>query len=298
MIESSNNFAERPLFNLTEGGPGAAALRRLHLMSPGLGAGSARTAWVLATLAWTPLAVLSVLGGVAIGGTQIPFFKDIAAHVRFLVAVPVLMLAEKPIGIRLRELGRHFLDAGLVSAVELPRFASIVQKSVQMRDSRTAELSLLALTYVTTAYVFSISPAKDLKSTWRLPIPGRGISAAGYWYLLIALPIFQFLVYRWAYRMVIWMRYLGGIASLDLRLTPVHPDRAAGLGFLGKGLVPFGTILFALSAVAASVIAVQILFADAKLESFTYAYAALVIVALLIRANATLTPWSSWPSGR
>ena len=85
-----------PPLLLTEGGPGAALLRRLGIAP--LGRGSVRTAAVLATVAWLPLLVLAAIQGVALGGALIPFVYDLAAHVRFLVAVPVLVLAEIPIG--------------------------------------------------------------------------------------------------------------------------------------------------------------------------------------------------------
>jgi hypothetical protein len=62
----------------------------------------------------------------ALGGARIPFLYDLAAHVRFLVAVPILVLAEIPIGRRLRKVAKRFLDAGLVRDEERKRFASCV----------------------------------------------------------------------------------------------------------------------------------------------------------------------------
>lgn len=44
-------------FMLTEGGPGAGVMRRLHLVRPERGAGVGRTALVLMTVAWLPLSV-------------------------------------------------------------------------------------------------------------------------------------------------------------------------------------------------------------------------------------------------
>jgi hypothetical protein len=50
---------------------------------------------VLTLLAWLPLLVLSALEGLAVGGVRIPFLKDLDAQVRLLVALPLLLVAEK-----------------------------------------------------------------------------------------------------------------------------------------------------------------------------------------------------------
>jgi len=107
----------------------------------------------------------------------------------------------------------------------------------------------------------------------------------GYYYAFVALPIFQFLMYRWAYRMVVFTRFLWQVSKLDLLLTPTHPDGAGGLGFLGKGAIPFGVVLFALSSVVSAAIASRILFSGATLEQFEFIYATLIVLALIVFAG-------------
>src|SRR5262249_38725855 len=80
---------ELPPLLLTEGGPGDALLQRLGLAPAGVR--SRRAAVVLALVAWLPLLVLSAAGGVALTGPTIPFAYDLAAHVRFLIAIPLLL---------------------------------------------------------------------------------------------------------------------------------------------------------------------------------------------------------------
>ena len=46
-------------------------------------------------------------------------------------------------------------------------------------------------------------------------------------------PILQFLLLRWFYRLAIWARFLWQVSRIQLSLIPTHPDRNAGLGFLG-----------------------------------------------------------------
>lgn len=75
--------------------------------------------------------------------------------------------------------------------------------------------------------------------------------------------------------MVTWTRFLWQVSNLDLLLTPTHPDAADGLGFLGKGSIPFGIIVFSLSSVISAAIASRIIFGGATLEQFEFIYAAL-----------------------
>jgi hypothetical protein len=103
------------------------------------------------------------------------------------------------------------------------------------------------LTYV--AAFKLVFGASAQSGTWFWPEAGKGLTLVAYWYALVALPIFQFLIFRWIYRMAVWSRILWKVSRLNLLLTPTHPDAAGGLAFVGKSLISFGVILFALSAV-------------------------------------------------
>jgi len=280
----TDSTGQVPELSLMEGGPGDALMKRLRLIRPELGAASARTAIILAAITWIPLLVFSFVEGLALGGAKIPFLYDIAAHVRFLVAVPILILAEIPIGRGLRGVARHFLEAGLVREEQRTRFGTAVVDTVRFHDWRLAELTLLALAYITT-YAALLKSTLQSGSTWFEPSSTVGLSPVGYYYALVCLPIFQFLMYRWAFRMVLWTRFLWRVSKLDLFLTPTHPDGAGGLGFLGKGSIPFGVILFALSSVVSAAIASRILFSGAKLEDFQLIYATWILLGVTVFAG-------------
>jgi hypothetical protein len=195
MLMETKNVNEYPELSLMVGGPGDALMKRLRLIRPEFGAASARTAISLAALTWLPLLVFSSIEGLALGGARIPFLYDLAAHARFLVAVPILVLAEIPIGRRLRKVAKRFLDAGLVRDEERKRFASCVVDIVWFRDWRPAELTVCALAYITT-YAAISNTSLQSGSTWFEPSSAVGLSPVGYYYALVSLPIFQFLMYR------------------------------------------------------------------------------------------------------
>ena len=67
---------------------------------------------VISLLAWLPLLVLSVVEGQALGGrAAVPFLLDVEAHVRFLVALPLLIVAELVVHQRMRFVVRHSWSA-------------------------------------------------------------------------------------------------------------------------------------------------------------------------------------------
>ena len=71
---------------------------------------------VFSLFAWLPLLVLSALEGQALGGrAAVPFLLDVEVHVRFLVALPLLIVAELVVHQRMRFVVRQFLDRQLDS---------------------------------------------------------------------------------------------------------------------------------------------------------------------------------------
>ena len=65
-------------------------------------------------LAWLPLLVLSVVEGRALGGVAVPFLRDVDVHLRFLLAMPLLIIAELVVYERLRLVAREFRERNLI----------------------------------------------------------------------------------------------------------------------------------------------------------------------------------------
>ena len=78
-------------------------------------------------------------------------------------------------------------------------------------------------------------------------------SFAGMWYGYVSLPIYQFLLVRWYYRIFIWTRFLRQVSRIELSLIPTHPDRVGGLGFLPNIVYGFMPVATANGAVLAGV---------------------------------------------
>src|SRR6187431_1933829 len=99
---------KQPDFSLVLGGPLFQLFRRAHLSGDALELAHRRTI-LIAGIAWIPLLLLSALAGHALGdAVEIPFLHDVEAHVRFLVALPILIAAELIVHRRLRPAVRQF----------------------------------------------------------------------------------------------------------------------------------------------------------------------------------------------
>ncbi len=91
---------------------------------------------------------------------------------------------------------------------------------------------------------------------------------AGYWYYSVSLPVFQFIVLRWYFRLFVWARLLRQVSKLELNLVPTHPDRTCGLGFLDGSVLAMAPFLLAHSCLLAGYLANRILYEGAKLPSY------------------------------
>jgi hypothetical protein len=227
--------------------------------------------------------VLSAIEGVAIGKTvAIPFLYDVAAYARFLIAVPILVIAEAVIGAHLSEVASHFISSGLVSKKEYPSFNAAANDCIKQRDSAANEGIVLLISYAS-AVIFMWALAPRL-ATWRL-VPSESsynFTLAGWWYALVSIPIFQFLMFRWLFRLLIWSKFLWRMSELNLRLMPTNPDKAGGLGFVGEGQEHFAIIAFALGTVLAGIFANDLIFGGVPIQRFKTPVIVLGVLAILI----------------
>jgi hypothetical protein len=271
-------------FSLMLGGPLYQLFCRAHLCGHVLEM-LKRRVLVLCGIAWVPLFVLSALSGTAWGrAVQLPFLADVEAYARFIIAMPLLIIAELVVHDRMRPVVRYFVESGLVPERERPRFDAAIASAFRLRNSITAEVVLIALIYLLDVVVIWRGHMAIDAGSWHGTVANGELrpSAAGWWFRCVSLPLLQFLLLRWYYRLFIWTRLLRQISRLDLHLVPSHPDRSAGLGVLTLVSYALTPLLLAQGALVAGVLADRIFFTGAKLPQFKPEIIALVIVSVLI----------------
>src|SRR5262245_15845571 len=185
------------------------------------------------------------------------------------------------------------VDSNLVPAADMRRFTAAIGDARRWRDSVLIELGLIAVTIA----LILVGVRGDLPvagSSWRAVAAGTEsqLTPAGWWYALVSLPLFAFLCWRWAWRLLIWWALLWRIARLDLQLIPTHPDLAGGLGGLGVAHTDLAPLSSALSAMLVASYAEDLLFAGVKLEALVLPLAGIVLgtMALVLTPLAFFTP--------
>jgi hypothetical protein len=255
-------------FSLAKGGLLFKLLVRMHLMNPDL-APSHRRAVVLALFTWLPLLILSAVQGLALGGSvRIPFLFDFPISARLLLSLPLLIVAENVIDERTRMVVKHFIQSGLVRKNDHSAFQSSIQQVLRMRNSLLAEGVIAGL--VIFSAVFLRMEFSGTSSTWQFLVSPSGATRtlAGWWHVLVSIPVFQFILVRWLWWYLAWCWFLWRTSRLDLHLVPTHPDMAGGLGFLGLIQTKYAIIVFALSSLLSSQMGQEILFGGASLVNY------------------------------
>ena len=270
-------------FSLVLGGPLFQLLIRTRLTTNTLNLVKRRVI-VISLLTWLPLLLLSVLAGDALGGeSKVPFFYDVDVHVRFLVALPLLLVAELVVHKRIRLIVQQFVERGIVPTQVRSAFDAIIGSAMRLRNSVVIEVLLIVLVWTFGHYLWSSQMALETVTWYAVLVDGQHrFSPAGYWYAYISIPIFQFLLLRWYFRIIIWARFLWQISRLDLHLVPTHPDRAAGLDFLGGSTAAFMPLLLSQGALLAGQIANHIFYEGETLLSFKPEIVAFTIFSLLL----------------
>jgi hypothetical protein len=111
---------------------------------------------------------------------------------------------------------------------------------------------------------------------------GLKLSVTGIWYAYVSLPIYQFLLVRWYYRILIWSRFLWHVSRIELSLIPTHPDRVGGLGFLANTVYAFMPLAVAHGVMLAGPIANRIFYLGAALPEWKVEIAVLVVFLLCL----------------
>lgn len=281
----SDSFLRNPPdFSLVHGGPLFQLFLRAHLSDDALELARQRII-IIALLAWLPLLLLSALEGNLLGGgVAVPFLMDAEVHIKFLLAIPLMVGAELVVHRRMRLLVKQFLDRNLIPEQAMPRFDAAIQSAFRLRNSTLAEVLLIALVYgIGILVVWRHYTALDAPTWFATPsADGSTLSFAGMWYAYLSLPIFQFLMLRWYYRLFVWARFLWQVSRIELNLVPTHPDRTGGLGFLAGTVFAFIPLLMAHGAIVAGNLANRIFYLGATLPEFKGEILLLVVWLLLV----------------
>ena len=212
-----------------------------------------------------------------------PFLYDFEVHARLLVALPLLILAEAVTHSRMKPMLAQFFERGLVPDKAVPQFQKAVDSALRLRNSAWIEVLIVVGVYVIGRRIWGEYIVLDA-STWYAVPSGDDIkpSVAGLFYAYFSLPVFQFILLRWFYRLIIWARFLKQISNVDLALVPTHPDRLGGLGFVPNLTKQLSVFASAFGALLSGWMATRIILTGSKLTDFSEEIGMMVLLALCV----------------
>jgi hypothetical protein len=223
--------------------------RRLRLVPPdGLGAG--RRAVFFALLTWLPIAVWAfVTGRVAGVDSGEALLQHYAVHVRCLIVIPLLILAEPMLHETAKSIAARIASAAVVTPEARSRFELALRDVIRVRNTSTPWVLVLGV-----AIAWSLTDRPDENAdamAWALEAGGT-IGFGGWWFAYVARPLYLALLFAWLWRILLVTYWFWRIGKVGLSLVPTHPDRAGGIAFVEKLPGAFALVSVALSAMFAS----------------------------------------------
>jgi len=231
-------------------------------------------------LCWLPIAILSFLK-LSWNQFYLFFLRDIATHVRFLLALPILIFARRGVNNSFNNAISFFYQTKIVDDTNNTAFEQMMNELEKWKSSRIVNFILILIVYLS-FFLQEKSHVNDsnIYAPWH--IINNHITIAGWWYLLVSLPIFQLLLYRWFYTIILWMIFLKKVSKLNLHLTSLHPDGLGGLGFLRYTQLSFFPVALAYSMLTAGVMNNLIIFSGISIADYKVAFGSVLLIILFL----------------
>jgi hypothetical protein len=250
---------------------------------PSNGLGVGRRALLLAMLSWLPIAIwAATTGHLSAAQTGESLREHYAVHVRCLIVIPCLILAELTLHRVVRHIASQFATSGLITSVIEPEFGRINRVVVRLREASLPWMIALGVA-VAVSIADSPSPDDD-RIAWAIGPDGR-VGFGGLWYSYVARPILAALLLGWVWRLVIVTVWMWRVGRLPLAFVATHPDRTGGIGFVQTLPRAFAPVTFATASILVGRWAHEVAHHGALLASFqplAITYAVVWSLALLI----------------
>ena len=128
-----------------------------------------RTAGLVVLIGWLPLVLLSLMQSVILRTDEITsLFWQVGAHARYLVAAPLLVVAESACGARLSVIVDNFVTTAIVPKHERNRLDAAVLSTRRLVNSTAGEIVVAVLAYLIMAATIWSTPIEQVPAwPWR-----------------------------------------------------------------------------------------------------------------------------------
>src|SRR5262245_56017721 len=271
-----------PSFSLTFGDALFRLQQAIGLIPQRGGFGIGRRVGLLVLITWVPIVGWALVNGRAIGhAVAEPLFEHFGVHVRCLLAIPRLVIADATAHATLARQLPYFITSGLVGASTRASFEAVLRDVMRLRDRWLPWVIILTLIVAGTVWRPWTADLHELR--WAEDETAHTTGGFGaWWFLTVVRPVFSALLLAWLWRLIVLWVLLWRVARLDLSIVPTHPDRVGGLGFLEKLPLGFAPVVLAISAVASSRWAHDVLYHEVDVRTLAMPAATLIVLTTLL----------------
>lgn len=220
-------------------------------------------------LTWLPILILTLINNTALNpAITLSFLKDYEAYTKFLIALPALFAADKFISFQISLASVHFVESGIISDNNAEVYKKLISGLKKLDKSFMIQVIIFILSALSLYFFRSLVSYYGSTGSWKSNPETGSLTAAGYWYNFISLPLLKYFTLRLVWKFILWSWFLRKISKMDLNLVAIDPDKAGGLGFLGSVQLSFGILGFAQSAFISSEIANKIIYNGIPFDDF------------------------------
>jgi hypothetical protein len=226
-----------------------------------------KRALIFAVITWLPLFLLVLISAsFSAENGFLSFINDFETHLRFLFAIPFLILIEQMVD-------KAFIDytktsEKLIVEGQQKALFKLIQTIDKLSNLYLPEIVILVSIYVLVFLRWNDPTLFDSGKNYLVDLQNGSFKPAGIYYLFISFPIFQLLLFRWLWRWVIWIYSIFKISRFKFHVEAANIDKVAGLTYLNLVPLQFSFIFFALSVVLASDLGYDIVNEGATLQSY------------------------------
>lgn len=234
-------------------------------------------------IALFPLMALCLWQGTAWGGkVHAPLFKDPGVWARFLISLPILVVAEKMINREFQNVVAYFKSSSLVPPSNILSYDRAVKRANQWANSVAVETGILLVICISTWFGMDIDSFFGSNITHWQGIPGTpNATFAGLWFRDVSCSIYRFILFRFGWRYLIWCGFLWSVSRIKLNLAPTHPDGKGGLSVVSDSQLSFSWLALAASAQIGGLLGRSMLYDGASFASNQILIAGTIAVLVL-----------------
>ena len=210
---------------------------------------------ILISISYGVMALLSIPDALAYKPGQpmaLNFFYDFAAYTQYFIGLPLFIIAERVISANILAAARDFEESGIIADKDKPELERIEKDIEMLRKKMWPEVMIMCLALY--MGVMALGPEMFTKDpnmvTWHSykidhEFLTHWMTPAGWYAMLIGLPIMSYIWLRCVWKICMWYWYLRRVSRFKLIFVASHPDRTGGIAFLSEVQAKFAIVILA-----------------------------------------------------